>query len=203
MPQNPACPAFIPLLSPFIDGELTPADRVNVERHLAACQACTGRAADLRAESGLVRVGLEMAADDVDFKDFSLKVMARLTPYKPPLLERLRVSVSETFRYQRTAMISSMATAAALVLIAVPLLMDRTPLGYAQEQMAVESVTTEQGAQVAPVVLTTDEGDAIIWLVDHSSADQSLSPPSGDDDDEDDEEDATGVQKTRPHGGEL
>jgi anti-sigma factor RsiW len=162
------------MLSPYVDGELTPAERVNVERHLSACRDCTGRAADLRAESGLLRVGLDMAVDDVDFKDFAQKVMARVTPEKPPLLERMKLALSEMFLYQRTAMISSLATAAVLVLVGLPLLLsDRAPVGYAAERMTVKSIQPYQNARVAPVVMETDNGGTIIWLVDEESQDNS------------------------------
>jgi anti-sigma factor RsiW len=170
MAGNPACERFIPLLSPYIDGELPPTERVNVERHLSACKQCTGRAADLRAESGLLRVGLEMAVDEVDFKDFAQKVMARVTPEKPPLLERLRLSLSEMFLYQRTAMLSSLATAAVVMLVAVPLLLrDKPPVGYAAERMTVQSVRAMEPDKVAPVVMETDDGSTIIWLVDQET----------------------------------
>jgi len=160
------------MLSPYVDGELTPAERVNVERHLSACRDCTGRAADLRAESGLLRVGLDMAVDDVDFKDFAQKVMARVTPEKPPLLDRVKLTLSEMFLYQRTAMISSLATAAVLVLVGLPLLMsDRAPAGYAAERMTVKSIQPLQNATVAPVVMETDNGGTIIWLVDEETQD--------------------------------
>jgi anti-sigma factor RsiW len=160
------------MLSPYVDGELTPAERVNVERHLSACRDCTGRAADLRAESGLLRVGLDMAVDDVDFKDFAQKVMARVTPEKPPLIERVKLTLSEMFLYQRTAMISSLATAAVLVLVGLPLLMsDRAPAGYAAERMTVKSIQPLQNATVAPVVMETDNGGTIIWLVDEETQD--------------------------------
>ncbi|NOK15104.1 anti-sigma factor family protein [Corallococcus exercitus] len=167
MAGNPACERFVPLLSPYIDGELAPGERVNVERHLAACRDCTGRAADLRAESGLLRVGLDMAVDDVDFKDFAQKVMARVTPEKPPLIERLRLALSEMFLYQRTAMISSLATAAVVLLVALPLVLrDNAPEGYAAERMTVKSIQSYQGARVAPVVMETEGGGSIIWMVD-------------------------------------
>ena len=64
MATNPACQTFIPRLSPYIDGELPPAERQAVDTHLSACRDCTGRVADLRAESGLVRLGMEMLADE-------------------------------------------------------------------------------------------------------------------------------------------
>jgi anti-sigma factor RsiW len=187
MAGNPACERFVPLLSPYIDGELSPTERVNVERHLSACKECTGRTADLRAESGLLRVGLDMAVDEVDFKDFAQKVMARVTPEKPPLLERLKLSLSEMFLYQRTAMLSSMATAAVLMLVAVPLLLrDKAPAGYGAERMTVKSVRSYEPASVAPVVMETDNGSAIIWMVDEDDA-QGAPPAKGLDEDESDE----------------
>ncbi|MDQ3264501.1 MAG: zf-HC2 domain-containing protein [Myxococcota bacterium] len=186
--SNPACKTFLPQLSPYVDGELAAGARLTLERHLSVCHDCTGRVADLRATSGLVRVGLEFATDEVDFKDFAQKVMARVTPERPPLLERWRLSLWEMFTYQRGPMMASFATAAVLLLIGVPLVLRQgTPVGYASEQMAVESVSAEAG--IAPVVLTTEQGDAIIWIVDEPSK-ATIAGPNDDGDDEDDEEDA-------------
>src|ERR1700693_4633598 len=95
------CQPFFASLSPFADGELSPNERTRVEQHLASCGDCTGRVADLRAESGLLRVGMEMLTDDVDFSGFSQAVMAKVGPAKLPLLERLKLSWSERFTYQR------------------------------------------------------------------------------------------------------
>lgn len=189
MAGNPACERFIPLLSPYIDGELSPTERVNVERHLSACKECTGRAADLRAESGLLRVGLEMAVDEVDFKDFAQKVMARVTPEKPPLLERLRLALSEMFLYQRTIVISSLATAAVVMLVAVPLLLrdKEAPYGYANDRMRVRSVRVFDPDKVAPVVMETDDGSTIIWLVDQVPNQHGASPAKGGDESRSDE----------------
>ena len=212
MAGNPACDTFVPLLSPYIDGELSPTERVTVERHLSACRDCTSRTADLRAESGLLRVGLEMAVDEVDFKDFAQKVMARVTPEKPPLLERLRLTLSEMFLYQRTAMLSSLATAAVLMLIALPLLLrERAPVGYAAERMTVQAVRIHDEAQVAPVVMETDNGGSIIWLVDESEhgaqpADLNSNPERQDKDAKDalkPEPQRPGLGAPQPKGGDL
>src|SRR6516164_9973887 len=104
MSLNIACRSFIALLSPFVDGELSLDERRGVEQHLSVCPACSGRAADLRAQSGLVRFGLELLADEADFSDFADKVMARVTPERPPLLERWKLSMAELFTYHRPAM---------------------------------------------------------------------------------------------------
>jgi anti-sigma factor RsiW len=169
MANNPACKSFIPQLSAFIDGELSPDERQSVERHLTACKDCTARVADLRAESGLVRIGLEMAADEVDWSGFSQKVMARITPEKPPMFERIKASFSEMFLYQRGTLVSGFAVAAAVAVVATTLLLREPPstAGYAQDQMAVDTVKTHPSAHVAPVVMESDQGSSIIWLVDH------------------------------------
>ncbi|MFY0528187.1 anti-sigma factor family protein [Archangium gephyra] len=212
MAGNPACERFVPLLSPYIDGELSPADRVNVERHLGACRDCASRAADLRAESALLRVGLEMAVDEVDFKDFTQRVMARVTPERPPLLERLRISLSELFLYHRTAMVSSLATAAVLALVVVPLVMnqDDAPMGYGADRMRVRAVRASEGAKVAPVVLESDDGNTIIWVVDQETAPahdaSAAEPQQGDRSDEVDDGEPLkkGPAKADPpKGGEL
>jgi hypothetical protein len=210
MAINEACKQFIPLLSPFIDGELSPKQRVDVERHLGACKGCTGRTADLRAEAGLLRIGMEMLADEADFKDFSQKVMARITPERPSLFEGWRLSLSELFTYHRGAMVSSFATAALAVLIAVPLLMrDRSPLGYANEKMMVqdvESLSTD-GPLVAPVVMETEGGGAIIWLIDQPN--EAESPTKNDEAKSEELEMDTetkpkkGLGQERPRGGDL
>ena len=209
MAGNPACERFIPLLSPYIDGEVSPAERINVERHLAACRDCTSRAADLRAESALLRVGLEMAVDEVDFKDFTQRVMARVTPERPPLMERVRISLSELFLYHRTAMVSSLATAAVVALVTVPLLLSRPDVapGYGADRMRVRAVRASEGAKVAPVVLESEDGSTIIWVVDQDAA--SEAPAAGKpgerapDDELDMESPKDEPGSPRPKGGEL
>jgi anti-sigma factor RsiW len=206
MAGNPACERFIPQLSPYVDGELSPAERVHVERHLAACRDCTGRAADLRAESALLRVGLEMAVDEVDFKDFTQKVLARVTPERPPLLERVRISLSELFLYHRTAMVSSFVTAVLVALVAVPMLLRQNdvPMGYGGERMRVRAVRASEGAKVAPVVLESEDGNTIIWVVDQDAQDEREPGKTQADPHEDDElEGEPGDKGSQEQGGEL
>src|SRR5919197_410713 len=146
MASNPACQSYLSMLSPFIDGELSASDRLTVERHLAACPDCTARVADLRAESGLVRLGMEMLADEADFTGFAQKVMARITPEKPPLAERWRLAFSELFLHQRTALIAAAATVAVVVLGALLLSRSGTPTGYGAERITVENVRGDKSA---------------------------------------------------------
>lgn len=166
--KNPAREKFLPLLSPYVDGELTPEERVQVEQHLANCKESAMQVADMRAADGLVRNALDMQGDELDWKDFTNQVMARVTPEKLPLFARLGLTLSELFTYQRGTMVAAMAGAAAAVAIAVPLAMKLgagTPDGYANTRVEVQTVAVDADAPVKPVVMETDTGDAIIWVV--------------------------------------
>jgi anti-sigma factor RsiW len=210
-----SCEVFIPKLSPFIDGELSRREREDVEKHLAACKTCVARAADFRAESALIRVGMEMLTDEVDFRDFSQRVMARLTPERPPLLERWKLSLGELFTYRRPVMVSIGAAGMAAAVVLVSLLTRGNGLeGYASPRMAVQAVTTDPEAHVAPVVMKSEGGDAIIWLVNHRHGlEQSSGGPGEDVQTEELDMEAKPTQQVappkpklnqeRPRGGEL
>ena len=167
--DNPARKKFEPMLSPFVDGELTPEERQQVEQHLAANKESAMQVADFRAASGLMRLTFEQQADQEDWKDFSNEVLSKLTPEKPPLFERLKTALSEMFTYQRGTLVGAMVTAALMVTVASLAFLLGTSkggAGYANDQMKVLSVKPQEGARVAPVVMETDKGDAIIWMVD-------------------------------------
>ena len=204
------CQSWVPSLSAFIDGELAPARRVQIERHLASCPDCAARVSDLRATSGLVRIGMEMRADEVDFSDFFEKVLAKIEPDRVPLWERWKLSLSELFAYHRGAMISSLATAAVAVLIAVPIaLRSRPPTGYASAQLTVQRVSTEPEAHVAPVVMKGDKGNTIIWMVNHRhTLDSAVQPSPANENNQNLDSQPEPIQKQplkqqRPRGGEL
>src|SRR5688572_28599776 len=69
--KNPARKKFEPMLSQYVDGELTPEERQQVEQHLAASKESADQVADFRAMSGLIRHATDMAADEIDWKEFS------------------------------------------------------------------------------------------------------------------------------------
>ena len=124
--------------------------------------------ADFRAASGLMRLTLEQQADQEDWKDFSNQVLAKLTPERAPLIERIKLTVNEMFTYQRRMFVTGLAAAACATLIAVPLAVKlaSSQAGYGNERIEVTTVRVEQGSRFAPVVMETESGDAIIWMVD-------------------------------------
>jgi len=170
--KNPARKTFEPLLSPYVDGELSPEQRQAVENHIAADKDSAAQVADFRAASGLTRLSFELLADEEDFTDFANQVMARVTPQKLPLLERLRLSLSELFTYQRGTLVTAAALACALALMAAAVvkLSSQDTEGYANARVEVQSVSVDTGAAVRSVVMETEKGDAIIWLLEDGTA---------------------------------
>lgn len=155
------------MLSPYVDGELSPEERLLVEQHLANSKESTGQVADFRAADGLMRHALEMQADTIDWKAFADDVMAKVTPAKLAVFERVKISLSEMFVYQRGPLMVGFAAAALAVLIAVPVTMKfATPDGYGATKLQVQTASVEDSSTFKPVVMVTDTGDAIIWVVD-------------------------------------
>jgi anti-sigma factor RsiW len=177
--KNPARKKFEPMLSPYVDGELSPEERQQVEQHLGANKESADQVADFRAMSGLIRHTLDTAADEVDWKQFSNDVMARLVPEKLPLFERLKLSVIETFTWQRGPLLTGAALASAAAVVAAVVLTGGNPVGYAQPNMSLQAVTVDDSAssfKVQPVVMKTKGGDSIIWMVEEPAPEQK--PPA-------------------------
>lgn len=168
--KNPARKKFEPLLSQYVDGELSPEERQQVEQHLAANKESADQVADFRAMSGLIRHSMDLAADEVDWKEFSNGVMARLVPEKLPLFERLKLSLVETFTWQRGPLLTGAALASAAAIVAVVVLNSAGPVGYGQANMQLQAVTVDTEARVQPVVMQTRGGDSIIWMVEEQPA---------------------------------
>jgi len=167
--KNPAREKFLPLLSPYVDGELSPEERQQVEQHLSNNKESTAQVADFRAGDALIRHALEMQADQVDWKDFTDGVMGKLTPEKLPFFERMKLTLSEMYLYQRGPLVAGFVGATAAVAIAVPVSISyasQAPQGYAATKMQVQTVSVEDNALVKPVVMETDDGDAVIWVVE-------------------------------------
>ncbi len=185
MTSNTACAAHRQELSVYADGELDVRPQQALEAHLAACPACTGRLSDLRATSAFVRAELQRQADAANFAGFADRVLSRVKPVRPPLGERLRTGFAEWAAPRRLAFAGGLVAASLALLVGgTVFLRNGTP---GPTPVAVQSVSTEDQAHLAPVVLKTADGDAIIWLVEHPDASVPERP----------------VQPARPKGGSL
>lgn len=167
--MNPAHKELLPKLSAFVDGELSVEERRQIEQLISSDKAMAGLVADLRAGAGLTRLTYESAADEIDFKDFSNNVLAKIGANKESLgfFEGLKLRLTETFTYQKPMLVTAFATAMALI-IAVPVgvgLM-HGPDGYGAKDVEVETVSVSSESRVRPIVYENDKGDAIIWTVE-------------------------------------
>ena len=167
--KNPAREKFLPMLSPYVDGELTPEERQLLEQHLDHNKESAAQVADLRAADAIMRHALEMQADTIDWKGFTDEVMSKVTPEKLPFFDRVKLTLSEMFTYQRGPLIAGFAGAAAAVAIAVPVSMKfASPDGYGATRVQVQTVSVDSDSTVKPVVMETESGDAIIWVVEEN-----------------------------------
>ena len=167
--KNPAREKFEPMLSPYVDGELTPEERQQVEQHLQNNKESAAQVADFRAAGAMLRHSLDVEADDVDWKTFADDVMARVTPEKLPFFERVKLTFSEMFLYQRAPFLAGVGGLALAIAVIVPVLYKlgtHEPDGYANSKVEVQTVSVEETATIRPVVMETDQGDAIIWTLD-------------------------------------
>lgn len=203
MPVKVDCGRSLSKLSAYVDGELPSSDRLELEGHLPTCLNCVARVRDLRAGSALVRAEMEMLTSQADFSGFATQVMARLDPERVPFWEQWRVRLPELLMYRRGALIS-LAAAAAILVAALPwMLRSNSGEGYAGQRMALQSVSTDPDAHVAPVIMQGDRGNSIIWLVSHHHdselaeiPDQAgqLQPEAGT---------TPKINQARPRGGDL
>jgi anti-sigma factor RsiW len=150
------CAGAAPLLG-SLPGELDPTEEALLGAHLATCEACRARLADVEALSGLVRDGLRGAAAHRDLSALADGVMARIpasawrgAPAGP--LGRLR-----DFLRRHRVLAAASALAPALAALALYLYIGRTS-GAGPWELSVE-VTSED---LATVVLDTSDGPVIL-----------------------------------------
>jgi anti-sigma factor RsiW len=188
MPLTPLPPET---LSAYLDGELTPAEREVVERALAAEPRLRRSIEALRTVSWAVRRTVEVEADRADLTGLTDRVMARI-PAAPSWLERLQSA------WRRPWIPVGMGALVAAA--AVAFLVGRPEPVPALAGVVVHSASTDSQAQVEPVVMKTESGDAIIWLVEHPDASGVQHPPAVM---HPDKPQSQVPKQERPKGGEL
>ncbi|HVP60151.1 MAG TPA: zf-HC2 domain-containing protein [Myxococcaceae bacterium] len=184
-------PATLQLLSAYLDGELTAAERETVERALAADPRVREIEQSMRGLGSAVRALSEAEVARADFSGLADRVFGQVSR-RPGVLDRFL----EVLRRPWLPMGGLVAVAAAAFFAFRPVVPAPGAAG-----VVVQSVTADAPAQLQPVVLKTESGDAIIWLVEHPDASgnhrPTVLPP-----------DKPGVQapvpaQQRPRAGEL
>ncbi len=173
--MDKACQSYRMLLSAYADGEVSAKERGQVELHLSSCPDCRARLADLKALSASVGSHLRSQAEAADFSGFADAVMRKITPERPSLTERLRIGWQEILTYHRTAVVSSLVTAAVTLAIAVPLVYRLAESSAPSPEMIVKSLRLED-PNVQPVVMNMGDGRTLIMLVNRPESEGSSEP---------------------------
>lgn len=170
-----ACHGFEILLSAYADGEVGGRERGQVEMHLSGCADCRARLEDLRALSARLSQHLTGQAEAADFSGFADAVLKRITPVRPGLLERLRVAWVEVLDHHRIAVISSLATAAVTLVVAVPLAWRLASSRASDTQVVLRDLQLSD-SRLRPVVMNLGEGKTLIMLVSQPDPDEEATP---------------------------
>ena len=184
-------PTTLELLSAYVDGELTASQQETVERALAADPRLQAVERSMRGLGAAVRSLSESEVARADFSGLADRVLGRVSR-RPGLLDRFR----EGWRRPWLPVGGLVAVAAAAFFALRP----AAPVP-GEAGVVVQSVTAEAPAQLQPVVLKTESGDAIIWLVEHPDASGAHRPTAL-------QPDKPGIQapvpaQQRPRAGEL
>jgi len=117
------CEESVPLLGPWLDGELAVEDRAWVAEHVAECDACAQRKALLAATREAVRDAVVRRAASADLSHLPDAVLARVKEDRGAQnVVRLRVWGTEMWRAHRAGIFAG-ATLAAAACVAVVVLL--------------------------------------------------------------------------------
>ena len=147
------------LLSAYLDGELTAAERETVERALAADPRLREVERSMRGVGPAMRAASEAEVAKADFSGLADRVLARV-PRRPGVLDRLRAVWSRPW-----------LPIGGLVAVAAGAFFVLKQPAPAVGGVDVQSASVvESQPELRPVVLKTETGDAIIWLVEKPDA---------------------------------
>ena len=146
---KPECVRFAPMIGSR-QGELAPDEARALEAHLATCDACRARAADLAATDGLVSEALMAQANARDFAPFVDEVMARIGAGEPE-----RRGVLAWLGRHRRALAASLAPALAALAVIVYVRLE----GSRPQEIALLEVTSEGDATT---ILQTSDGPIVL-----------------------------------------
>jgi anti-sigma factor RsiW len=168
------CQESVPLLGPWVDGELADEDRAWLEEHVRECPACATRKLLLEATRDAVRESVTRRAASADLSRVADVVLARVKEdHAPAKVVRFEVWGTEMWRAHRAAISTAagLAAAACVAIIAsfVPLRSDPrrpTVLADARPFTTLEQIDFEnhEGAVL-------QSGDTtVIWIDDDAPA---------------------------------
>src|SRR5262245_27648123 len=150
------CEESVPLLGPFLDGELEEEDRLWLAEHLSTCGSCTARRASLAAQRDALREAIVRGAASADLSRIAGAVLARVADERPlaPVL-RLQVWGTELWRERRGPVSAAAGLMVAASLAAVVLL---SPLRGGTPQGTLLADARGPGTTVDEVDFENHEG---------------------------------------------
>jgi anti-sigma factor RsiW len=117
------CEDSVPLLGPYLDGELDPADRAWLADHLATCGACRERKALIAAQRDAIREHVVARAAGADLSRLSRNVLervARQRPSAPVSVWGTEMWRAHRVRISAAAALALAASVAAIVALRLP-----------------------------------------------------------------------------------
>jgi anti-sigma factor RsiW len=161
------CPVLSERLDQYVDGELAPDARRDVEAHLAACAACRGTRSAIERLGDLVRRQLSDPAGGAASAGVFGAIEARLdeTAANPHVPDPGAVAPRRRLRSWRR---SGPLIAAAAVLAAVAISLPLASRWFATSPSAAATVASVEGGEASSVVLLAgDTGQApVIFVTD-------------------------------------
>jgi anti-sigma factor RsiW len=158
------CEESVPLLGPWIDGELEESDRAWLVDHVRGCDSCAQRKLLLEAQRSALREQISQRAEKIDLSRLSAVVLARIERerQRPNPWTALAVWLEEIWGARRLPI--SLATGAALAgVVAATFLLHRPPPPREQALVQLVSVDTVDFITQPGVVLQSGQ-TSIIWL---------------------------------------
>jgi anti-sigma factor RsiW len=167
------CEESVPLIGPYLDGELPEEDLVWLAEHLSDCDPCTRRKDLLLAQAEALRERAASRVRDVDLSGVADAVLARLDRDPPRSAAPLSVWGSEMWGAHRIALSAGAGVAVAgclaLALFLAPQRQNPTMIAQAQASGAsIDEIDFEnhEGSVVQNGATTT------IWVDDDSPVQQ-------------------------------
>jgi anti-sigma factor RsiW len=169
------CEESVPLLGPWMDGELPEEDRAWLVEHVAGCAACAARKALLAAQRDALREAVMRRAASADLSRIPDAVLARVREDREPArVLRLRVWGAEMWSAHRRSISAAAGLAVAASLAVVALL---SPLRGDSRTATLLADARNSGATVDQIDFENHEGavlqsgqTTVIWVDDDGPA---------------------------------
>lgn len=169
-----ACARVRPLLEPYHDDALAPAQEAFVVRHLAACEACAAELAGLAALRTMLRKPVSAELLDQPADHMWTRVAADLDRQATRKMRGTDLAAQRTQRVWRLWARPALAMGTAAVLLTVALVAPpKKPqdVNVAKDTFMIEHIDAGEGGVL--VYESEDTDMTIIWMID---AEEELTP---------------------------